>query len=552
MKTAIYQINSKYVHSSLAAWYLAAALRNDGCDCEVLEGSINEPLSVHLGRVEDTGASVCALSCYIWNVDLVLSLAASLKEQDGSRIIVLGGPEVTYRAESILSEYDFVDYVILGEGEGPLAALVGSLARGEYRPRSSGICYRGHFTPPHSSLADPPDPYCDEYLERLKGRISYIETSRGCPYSCAYCLSCRVGVRFFDIERAKRDIITLANSGTRTVKFVDRTFNADRARARELFSYIIALRRNGDIPDGVTFHFEIAGDLVDRETLNILRSAPAGLLQLEIGVQSFNQDTLRAIHRHTDRDKLSQVIGELSSFGNIHIHTDLIAGLPYEDIVSFRKSYDRLAALRPHKLQLGILKLLYGSDMREQPELYPCEYDSNAPYRVRSTPWLSEEDMNEIDIAERGSDGILYSGRFTRTVDYLLSVTGRGAYSLAYELGLALYGDGTPALDDLFDRMYEYCSHMQGVSADRLRDVMLCDRIAHNNSCVIPHGLRIPDPRLRDISDRLAELHPIEGKARRCVGILYTENRVVYADYITKHPVTEEYELIKIDFGDII
>ena len=552
MKTAIYQINAKYIHSSLAAWYLAAALRGGGCECEVLEGSINEPLSVHFCRVTETGASVCALSCYIWNIDLVLSLAEKLKGQDDSMTVVLGGPEVSFRAEEILTKYAFVDYVISGEGEEPLFALARSIERGERKPVQTGICYRGHITQPHTATADPPEPYCVEYLDRLKGRIAYLETSRGCPYFCAYCLSCRGGVRFFDIDRAKRDILTLAHSGTKTVKFVDRTFNADGARARELFSYIIELHQRGAISDGVTFHFEIAGELIDRETLDVLRSAPIGLFQFEIGVQSFNPDTLRAIHRYTDRKRLSEVIRELSSFGNIHIHTDLIAGLPYEDLASFRESYDRLAALHPHKIQLGILKLLYGSDMREHPELYPCEYDRAAPYRVRSTPWLSEEDMHEIDIAERGSDGILYSGRFTRTVEYLLSATGLGSYSLAYELGNALYSNGTPALDDLFDAMYEYCAGMTGVSRDKLRDVMLCDRIAHNNSCVIPHSLRMPDRRLRAISDRLAEMYPIEGNARRCIGILYTEERVVFADYTAKDPVTEEYRLVTAEIGELI
>ncbi len=552
MKTVIYQINAKYVHSSLAAWYLAAALRREAHECEVLEGSINEPLSEHFDRAAETGACVFALSCYIWNIELVLSLAKKLKTQDSSRIIVLGGPEVSYRAEEILAEHDCVDYVISGEGEEPICALVRSVAAGERRVQHSGVCYRGNITSAHISHTDPPDPYCGEYLERLRGRIAYIETSRGCPYSCAYCLSCKGGVRFFDLDRAKRDIITLANSGAKTVKFVDRTFNADRDRARELFLYIIERRRAADIPDGVTFHFEIAGELIDGETFDILRSAPTGLFQLEIGVQSYNAKTLRAIHRYTDRDRLSYVIRELSARGNIHIHADLIAGLPYEDIISFRQSYNRLAALRPHKIQLGILKLLYGSDMREHPELYPCEYDDYAPYRVRSTPWLSEGDMLEIDIAEKGSDGILYSGRFTRTVEYLLGVTGLDSYDLAYEFGSRLYKDGTPALDDLFDMLYDHCSKMNGVSQERLRDVMLCDRIAHNNSCVIPHRLRRHDIRLREIAQRLGELYPAGRETRRCVGILYTENKAVYADYTSKHPVTGEYDLIVLDIGDLI
>ena len=552
MKTAVYQINSKYVHSSLAAWYLSAAICDMGYECTVLEGSINETDAVHLARAEESGASVFALSCYIWNIDIVLSLAAELKKNDPSRIIILGGPEVSPRAEQILREYGFVDYVISGEGEVPLSVLVRCLHQKDNIPENMGVTWRGHTSEPYQMNIDPPCPYTSEYLDRLNGRISYIETSRGCPYRCAYCLSCKGGVRFFDIDRAKKDILTLANSGSRTIKFVDRTFNADRKRARELFLFILDEREKGSIPDGVTFHFEIAGELVDRDTVGILESAPAGLFQFEIGVQSFNEKTLKAIHRYTDLDRLSEIIKELSSKGNIHIHTDLIAGLPYEDIESFRNSYDRLASLHPHKIQLGFLKLLYGTDMREDAERFPCEFDTSAPYKVRLTPWLSEEDMCELETAEKASDGILWSGRFTHTVEYLLSVTEHGNYSLALELGKEMYRDGTPALDDLFDRMYEYCSGMDGVSSSRLRDVMLRDRIEHNNSCVIPRKLRIYDERMRMISERIAEQYPLREGKRRCIGILYSEGKVIFADYRKKHPVTERYDVTEIDIGELI
>ena len=216
MKTAIYQINSKYVHSSLAAWYLSAAVRGAGYECSVLEGSINETGAVHLSRAEESGASVFALSCYIWNINAVLSLASGLKRNDPSRVLILGGPEGSPRSAQILGEYNFVDFVISGEGEKPIAALVRCLSSGESIPENMGVSWRGHISEPYIMTSDPPCPYTSEYLERLKGRISYIETSRGCPFRCAYCLSCKGGVRFFDVERAKRDILTLARSGTKT------------------------------------------------------------------------------------------------------------------------------------------------------------------------------------------------------------------------------------------------------------------------------------------------------------------------------------------------
>ncbi len=552
MTTAVYQINSKYVHSSLASWYLAAALREAGFECRVLEGSINEDLSVHIARAEAADADIVALSCYIWNIDTVLTLASSIKERDPSRIVVLGGPEVSSRAEQILNEYGFVDYVLSGEGEVPITELVRALSRGTGVEVDAGISYRGSISAPYSMKTDPPLPYGEEYLRALKGRISYIETSRGCPFGCAYCLSGRDGVRFFDIERSKKDILTLARSGSRTVKFVDRTFNADRARARELFSFIMDAREQGTVPDGVTFHFEIAGELVDASTLELLKKAPAGLFQLEIGVQSFNEKTLKAINRYTDLEKLSDVIREISAQNNIHVHTDLIAGLPHEDIESFRRSYERLAELCPHKIQLGFLKLLHGTDMREKKDIYPCEFDHSAPYKVRGTPWLSADDIRELEYVEWANDKIMYSGRFSRTVEYLMSAAGHGNYSLALELGRALCENAALALDDLFGALYEHCRSMEGVDAEVLRDRLLYDRIECNNSCVIPHPLRVHDTRMRMISDKLAELYPPARGVRRCIGILYSEDKVIFADYDRAHPVTGVYKVKEIAMGDLI
>lgn len=552
MKTAVYQINSKYVHSSLAAWYLCAAVLEKGVECEVLEGSINEDADTLFFRAVRSGAGIVGLCTYIWNVSAVLSLALRIKEYDPSVVIILGGPEVSYRAEDVLREYPYVDYVISGEGEEPLSALVYSLATGTELSGTDGISSRGDIRAPYVMTTDPPSPYTDEYLSCLRGRIAYIETSRGCPFGCAYCLSsCSGGVRFFDLDRAKRDILTLARSGTSTVKFVDRTFNADRARARELFSFIVRQHEQAAIPDGVTFHFEIAGELVDDETLALLREVPAGLFQFEIGVQSMNEATLRAIHRRTDLHQLSHIIRELSGMGNIHIHTDLIAGLPYEDIASFRHSYNSLAQLGSHKIQLGFLKLLYGSAMRERPDVYPCEYKSEPPYVVTGTPWLCAQDLYELELVERANDGIYYSGRFDRTVDYLLEATQLDRYSLALLLGRRLYSDGTSALDRIFDGIYEFCSGMDGVRAGILRDRLVYDRIAYDSSCVIPRSIRVYDKRLKEISGILSERRTEKRGVRRCVAILYTEDKVIFADYDRRHPVTERYAVSEISIGEL-
>ena len=245
------------------------------------------------------------------------------------------------------------------------------------------------------------------------------------------------------------------------------------------------------------------------------------------------------------------MIKRLYAMGNIHIHTDLIAGLPYEDKESFISSYNKLASLGTHKLQLGFLKLLYGSDMREHPELYPCEYEKKAPYKVQKTPWLSEDDIRELELSERANDGIFYSGRFSESVKYLLSVCGMSQYELSKTLGEALYRDGTPPLDELYNSIYTFCSTLSGVRSDVLRDLLLYDRIKNNNSCVIPKSLIIRDKKLGKVSALIDARHQRKNNVRRCVGILYTRGSCIYADYDKKHPVTGMYEVHEIPIDEL-
>ncbi len=547
MRAAIYQINSKYVHSSLAAWYLCAAAEAV-CDTFVLEGSINEDDDILFGRIADAACDAVGFCTYIWNVDTVLRIAERVKNTYPDMTVILGGPEVGYRAEGVLLEYPFVDYVISGEGEVPLSRLLSALSCGEDK-KIKGVSKREgagiYISEPYESELDPPSPYTDAYFASLRSRITYIETSRGCPFSCAYCLSCRQKLRFFDIERAKCDILKLAKSGSKTVKFVDRTFNADRRRALEIMRFIKEKRECGEIPMNVTFHFEISGELADDAFVEEVRSAPAGLFQFEIGVQSFNEKTLNAINRSPKTDRLCMRIKELSSLGNAHIHTDLIAGLPYEDIESFRKSYNKLYGLGSHKIQLGFLKLLFGSDMREKRELYPCEYEANAPYTVKSTAWLSKSDISELDTVERANDGIFFSGRFDRTVKYILTATGMTPYDLALLLGRELYRERALPLDVLFCRLYELLITLELVDAHKLRDIMIYDRIEKNNSCVIPEALKIKDARLKKFSVRISKLYPQKPGVRRSVVILYTEGMVAFADYDSAHPVSGGYTVLK-------
>jgi radical SAM superfamily enzyme YgiQ (UPF0313 family) len=577
MNTVICMLNSKYIHSALAPWYLLAGIEAfglGGVTAWVVEGTVNERIEAVASRITACGhhekkPDVIGLCCYIWNISFIKKLLPVLKNALPDALIILGGPEVSYNAADVLKDLPFVSYVISGEGELPFARLLDAVASGGDVAAIPGVCYRSGedvvVTPPYNGSGDPPNPYCAAYFKALNGRIAYLETSRGCPFACAFCLSGRKqlalragGVRFFDMERAKRDILLLADSGTRTVKLVDRTFNAGRARARALLRFIIE-RYGTDIPRGVCFHFEIAGDLLDGETMDLLKTAPAGAIQFEIGLQSFNGRTLDAVNRRTNLKRLKENIESLISFGNIHIHIDLIAGLPYEDFESFTESFNTAYALKPHMLQLGFLKLLHGSAMREMPDtqqenlnVFSCRYSSEPPYQVTETPWISADELKKLHAAEVALERLNNSGRFRRTVEYVRGRTGLEPCQLFLRVGSFLSERGAKrlSLDDLTALLYELFSAMTGVDKVELRDIMVCDRLATNAGGKLPQVLKIHDSRLKTVMTAVnsnSETRPITG-VRRGFALLYSENAAVYADYddTERNPVTGEFELKKL------
>lgn len=562
IKAVICSLNSKYIHSSLAPWCLLAGVRKYGSEeveTVVSEGTINEKTEDVLERIKAEKADVIAFCCYIWNINTVSCISKLIKRENKSLKIIWGGPEVSYNAEEILTNFSFVDYVVSGEGEYPFATLLNSLAQGS-ECIADGVCYRDEkgivVSPPYISREDPPSPYCDEYFENLRGRIAYIETSRGCPYSCAFCLSGRCGgVRFFDTEQAKENILKLAKSGTQTVKFVDRTFNANRKRAKEIFRFIID-NADSEIPKGVCFHFEIAGDILDSETIALLQTAPKGLIQLEIGMQSFNEKTLAYINRKTDTAKLKENIKSLIKPRNMHIHIDLIAGLPYEDLASFKESFDTAYRLDSDMLQFGFLKLLHGADMRENSEKYPCEFSNEPPYCVHSTPWLSKENILLMQNAEDCLDRIYNSGRFRDTAQYVMDSTAISPFDFYVRTGLFLSDkvSGNISLDDYTALLFEFFSQFEGVDKEILRDVMVCERLKTNASGKLPKCLRVEDRRLKKVLLFLDknECTRREKNVKRGAAILYTTDEFVYADYKETDAVTNRYELKRIcmaDFG---
>lgn len=557
--TVICMLNSKYIHSSLAPWYLLAGIDaycNKPISAEVVEGTVNMALQDFAARIIEKSPKVIGLCCYIWNITYIKKLLPVIKSAVPEAVIILGGPEVSYNAGDILQNEPLVDYVLAGEGELPFARLVDAVITGGDVSGIPGVCYRNGgsvvVAPPYCPSEDPPNPYTELYFKALNGRIAYLETSRGCPFSCTFCLSGRKqlalradgGVRYFNLERAKCDLLLLAQSGTQTIKLVDRTFNADRKRALEIFRFVID--NTGDaIPKGVRFHFEIAGDLLDDETLERLRTAPEGLFQLEIGLQSFNEKTLDAIKRKTDITRLKQNIERLISFGTVHVHIDLIAGLPFEDIKSFADSFNTAYALCPHMLQLGFLKLLHGSAMRE--DTSDSRHSSDPPYEVLETPWMTADQLRRLHSAEDALERLYNSGRFRRTLSYVLEKTGLTPFELFQNAGSFIAENiaGQVPLDSFAGLIYDYCASLAGVDKMTLRDAMVCDRLATNASGKLPETLKIPDSRLKAVMTAVntnPETRQQKG-VKRGFALLHSQNAAVYVDYTEKHPVTEEYQL---------
>ncbi|MCL1880713.1 MAG: DUF4080 domain-containing protein [Oscillospiraceae bacterium] len=429
----ILAINAKYIHSSLSAWVLAAHLPNS----VVIESNINQENADILKPVMSHKPTVIAISVYIWNATKVKKIIELIREHSPETAIVLGGPEATHNADYWYSVG--ADHVFIGEFD-----------------------------------KDFIDPYSTKCLKALEGKLAYIETSRGCPFSCAFCLSgdgCNV--KFLPLEEAKRRIKKLADSDVRMLKFVDRTFNCNTERAFQIIEYVIKLKTNK------CFHFEVAADLFDARTLSLLSTAPPGRIQFEIGLQSFFEPALKASFRKTDLPKAVQNIKTLLSYGNIHIHIDLIAGLPYETIDDFVNSFNRAFWIKAHHLQLGFLKLLHGSKMRE---LYPeISHSDTPPYEITKSIWLSAENLSKLKRIEHTLEQTYNKGLFVNTFYYVLEVC-------RDELTpLELFRK----IDESPENIFNFCKSLNDLNKNVLLKHMICDFMAKQKGMNMPRFMRI-------------------------------------------------------------
>lgn len=420
MKIVLTAINAKYVHTSLSVRCLHASVK-DICDSVIREYTINDSVDNIVSDLYAQSADIIAFSCYIWNIDMVIKVSEILKKANPDIRIVLGGHEVEYDPEVVLKNNPQIDVVVRGEGEITFKNYISAVVNGADTDSLCGITYRKDGKIVHLPDSDEyPDlnslPFVyDEGIEDIKNRIIYYESSRGCPYGCTYCISGDSSkVRFLDTERVKSELGFFREHKVGLVKFVDRTFNANPGRAKEIFRFI------AENPSQTCFHMELAGDIIDDETIEILSHIPKGALQFEIGVQTTNPHTMRAINRNVSFEKLSKAVSKLMKMDNIHIHLDLIAGLPHEDMTSFRRSFDDVLSLRPHVLQLGFLKMLKGSQIRAGQEIHGFLYSSKPPYEVIGNKYINYIDILELKRVETTLDRYYNSGAFNETMNYLL------------------------------------------------------------------------------------------------------------------------------------
>ena len=422
MKILLTTLNSKFIHTNLAIRYIKESIK-DLADVEIREYTINNQLDYILKDIYLAGYDAVFFSTYIWNVYDIVKLCENLKKVNPKLIIGLGGPEVSYDSEDAMAKYEFVDYILRGEGEMIMRDLV-KYFNGEIDIKDvDGVTYRcdGEVikNKERELLKDLdliPSPYENLNVKEYENRIVYYETSRGCPFNCQYCLSSAIkGLRYFSIDRVKRDLKKLIDAKVSQIKFIDRTFNANKKFAKEIMKFLME-NDNGY----TTYHFEVTAHLLDDDMLEFLKDCKEGLFQFEIGVQTTNQEALDAVGRRDDFEKLSHVVKTIESYQNIHQHLDLIAGLPYEGYDSFEKSFNDVFALQIEQLQLGFLKMIKGTGMRARAEEFEYEYKNYAPYEVLCNKFISYDEILKLKDIEDILERYYNSNNFSLSVKYII------------------------------------------------------------------------------------------------------------------------------------
>ena len=437
MNILLSTLNAKYIHSSLALRSIAAYSKEQGQRTTTREYTINNGLLEILSDIYACKPDVVGLACYIWNIETTLELVKLLKKVKPEIVIILGGPEVSYQAGELLKETPEIDYIVLGEGELTMKSLLEALANGQTMANIPGLAYRkqgGIIAEEPQVVPDLgvlPFPYSNDEMSLLRDKIIYYESSRGCPFSCQYCLSsATAGVRFLNLERVMTDLKFFIEHDVRQVKFVDRTFNARKEHYFPILKFLAGQECR------TNFHFEIAADIWDEEVLEFLHLVPPGRFQFEIGIQSTHVETLKAIKRHNNWPKIVESVSRVRDYGNIHLHLDLIVGLPFETLDILAKSFNDVYALQPEMLQIGFLKMLRGSGVREEASRHNYIYMDKAPYEVLGNKYLSYSEVRHLKIFEDVFEQLHNSGRFRHSLTWIISTSGSDPFNFYYKLAL--------------------------------------------------------------------------------------------------------------------
>ena len=490
IKILLVAINSKYIHSNLAVYCLKAASAPYEKNVYIKEYSINNHLNDILRDIYEEKPDVIGFSCYIWNITYVRTLIREVSKVLPDADIWLGGPEVSYNAKEYLVENPFVKGIMKGEGEAVFKELVSCYVQNRIKEIAS---IRGITTIEDGLIKDNPvmppielDTALPYDLSGFNNRIVYYESSRGCPFSCSYCLSSiDKKLRFRPMEVVKKDLETFIEHEVELVKFIDRTFNAKKEHAYEIWRYII------EKDQGKTnFHFEIAADLLDDAGIELLNSMRPGLVQLEIGVQSTNTATIEAIRRKMDISRLKAVVDKVRHKGNVHMHLDLIAGLPYEDLASFEKSFNDIYAMKPDQLQLGFLKVLKGSPIEKEAKQYGIVSGDAPPYEVLYTNWLTYEDVLLLKLVENVVEMFYNSGMFKCSMSYLEKLY-ESPFKMYEALGKfydSLYPMGSlPSRNAKYELLYEFALGNSRTEESVIVELLKYDMLCRDNLKALPY-----------------------------------------------------------------
>ncbi|MFX3661604.1 MAG: B12-binding domain-containing radical SAM protein [Ectobacillus sp.] len=488
MKAIVSTLNAKYIHTNLAIRYLKAYAAPE-FDLEMVEYTIKDPAMNIVTDLHRRNPDVIGFSCYIWNIEETIQVIRMLKKINPHIIIFAGGPEVTYDVKEWLERVPEIDFIIIGEGEAAVKNLLFEIKGQQCYEQLDGIAFLktdGTFVikPQREklNLNEIPSPYrFKEDLPHLSKRITYIETSRGCPFSCQFCLSSiEVGVRYFDRERIKDDIRYLMKNGARVIKFVDRTFNISRSYAMDMFRFLI----DEHVP-GTVFQFEITADIMRPEVIDFLnKEALPGLFRFEIGVQSTNDQTNELVMRRQNFEKLTRTVTMVKDGGKIDQHLDLIAGLPEEDYNSFKKTFNDVFALRPEELQLGFLKMLRGTGLRLRAKEHEYIYMDQAPYEILGNNVLPFDDIVRIKQVEDVLEKYWNAHRMDYTLEYLVSAVFATPFDFFQEFGSYWDEQGWARighqLEDLFSRLYQFLETKKIAQLHVVKGLMKADYLRNH------------------------------------------------------------------------